>query len=85
MHSQARDKFDDIVEGKGQGLVCLLHGPPGVGKALTAECVAEYVKRPLYMVSSGDVSLPFQISIPVPLQPCLLPLSVVLTLLTISQ
>lgn len=54
VHSQERDSFDDIVEGKGQGLVCVLHGPPGVGKTLTAECVAEYVKRPLYMVSSGD-------------------------------
>ena len=56
-HSQQRDTFDDIVKGKGQGLVCVLHGPPGVGKTLTAECVAEYVKRPLYMVSSGDCEI----------------------------
>lgn len=54
-HSSTRDKFDDIVKGKGQGVVCVLHGPPGVGKTLTAECVAEYVRRPLYMVSSGDL------------------------------
>ncbi|KAM7194638.1 hypothetical protein V8F20_007830 [Naviculisporaceae sp. PSN 640] len=54
-HSQNRESFDDIVKGKGQGLVCVLHGPPGVGKTLTAECVAEYVQRPLYMVSSGDL------------------------------
>ncbi|KAK3329181.1 P-loop containing nucleoside triphosphate hydrolase protein [Apodospora peruviana] len=54
-HSQKKDSFDDIVKGKGQGLVCVLHGPPGVGKTLTAECVAEYVQRPLYMVSSGDL------------------------------
>ena len=54
VHSRERESFDDIVKGKGQGLVCVLHGPPGVGKTLTAECVAEYVKRPLYMVSSGD-------------------------------
>jgi hypothetical protein len=47
--------FDDIVKGKGQGLVMVLHGPPGVGKTLTAECVSESVRRPLYMVSSGDV------------------------------
>jgi hypothetical protein len=53
-HSQKRESFDDIVKGKGMGLVCVLHGPPGVGKTLTAECVAEFVKRPLYMVSSGD-------------------------------
>ncbi|KAI1390881.1 P-loop containing nucleoside triphosphate hydrolase protein [Hypoxylon trugodes] len=47
--------FDDIVEGKGRGLVMVLHGPPGVGKTLTAECVAESVQRPLYMVSAGDL------------------------------
>lgn len=46
--------FDDIVKGKGLRLVCVLHGPPGVGKTLTAECVAEFVKRLLYMVSSGE-------------------------------
>ncbi|KAH6651306.1 P-loop containing nucleoside triphosphate hydrolase protein [Chaetomium tenue] len=54
-HSKKRETFDDIVKGKGMGLVCVLHGPPGVGKTLTAECVAEFVKRPLYMVSSGDL------------------------------
>ncbi|KAI1860609.1 hypothetical protein JX265_009072 [Neoarthrinium moseri] len=56
-HSSEREAFDDIVKGKGQGLVCVLHGPPGVGKTLTAECVAEYVRRPLYMVSSGDLGV----------------------------
>lgn len=29
-------KMKDLVRGKGQGLVLLLHGPPGVGKTLTA-------------------------------------------------
>ncbi|KAI0107854.1 P-loop containing nucleoside triphosphate hydrolase protein [Nemania sp. FL0031] len=57
MHSKERESMDDIVSGKGQGLVCVLHGPPGVGKTLTAECVAEYVRRPLYMVSSGDLGV----------------------------
>lgn len=62
-HSQRKtdvspeDGFDDIVRGKGRGLVCVLHGPPGVGKTLTAECVAEYVQRPLFMVSSGDLGV----------------------------
>lgn len=47
--------FDDIVKGKGRGLVLVLHGPPGVGKTLTAECVAEFALRPLYIVSSGEL------------------------------
>ena len=29
-------KLDDLVAGKGAGLVALLHGPPGTGKTLTA-------------------------------------------------
>lgn len=28
--------FDDFIEGKGKGIVILLHGPPGVGKTFTA-------------------------------------------------
>ncbi|KAL2872886.1 hypothetical protein SGCOL_011975, partial [Colletotrichum sp. CLE4] len=47
--------FQDLVAGKGEGLVVLLHGPPGVGKTLTAECVAESFKKPLYMVTAGDL------------------------------
>lgn len=27
--------FDDVIKGKGKGLICVLHGPPGVGKTLT--------------------------------------------------
>ncbi|KAJ7101290.1 P-loop containing nucleoside triphosphate hydrolase protein [Mycena belliarum] len=49
------DKFDDIIKGKGRGLVTVLHGSPGVGKTLTAECIAEYSHRPLYVISSGDL------------------------------
>jgi SpoVK/Ycf46/Vps4 family AAA+-type ATPase len=29
-------QFDDLIEGKGKGLIVLLHGPPGVGKTFTA-------------------------------------------------
>lgn len=32
-----RPGIDDIIKGKGQGLVAVLHGRPGVGKTLTAE------------------------------------------------
>ena len=61
------DSFDDFIEGKGRGLVFLLQyapisrllivsltshiGPPGVGKTLTAEAIAESHKTPLYGVS----------------------------------
>ncbi|KAL8960229.1 MAG: hypothetical protein Q9193_003026 [Seirophora villosa] len=33
---QQEDSFDDLIQGKGKGLIFLLHGPPGVGKTYTA-------------------------------------------------
>ena len=61
----------DLIQGKGRGLIVLLHGSPGTGKTLTAgmspnapnptllmemtECVAEKENRPLYMVTCGDL------------------------------
>jgi hypothetical protein len=47
--------IDDIIQGKGKGLVFVLHGPPGVGKTLTAEGIAEFLRCPLYAVSAGDL------------------------------
>ncbi|KAL2840684.1 P-loop containing nucleoside triphosphate hydrolase protein [Aspergillus pseudoustus] len=47
--------FDDVVQGKGRGFIMLLSGPPGVGKTLTAESVAEVLKVPLYVLSAGDL------------------------------
>ena len=47
--------FDDFVRGKGQGLVINLFGPPGVGKTLSAEATSEHIRRPLYVVGSGDL------------------------------
>ncbi|KAL5435304.1 hypothetical protein PMIN07_006606 [Paraphaeosphaeria minitans] len=52
-----RAEFDDVIEGKGRGMIILLCGPPGVGKTLTAESVAEQMKVPLYMMSAGDLGL----------------------------
>ncbi|KAF2014018.1 P-loop containing nucleoside triphosphate hydrolase protein [Aaosphaeria arxii CBS 175.79] len=52
-----RETFDDVIEGKGRGMIILLTGPPGVGKTLTAESVAEEMKVPLYMMSAGDLGL----------------------------
>ena len=48
-------RFDDFVRGKGQGLVINLFGPPGVGKTLSAEATSEHLRRPLYVVGSGDL------------------------------
>ncbi|KAF4820558.1 ATP-dependent zinc metalloprotease FtsH [Colletotrichum siamense] len=56
-HSSQDDGFDDIISGKGKGIVCLFSGPPGSGKTLTAEAVAEITKRPLYSVSAGDLGI----------------------------
>ncbi|KAL8703254.1 MAG: hypothetical protein Q9201_003560 [Fulgogasparrea decipioides] len=55
-HAQMADqRTPDLVEGKGNGLVILLHGPPGVGKSLTAECVAKATSKPLLTVGVADI------------------------------
>jgi len=51
----AAETIDDVVQGKGKGLVFVLHGPPGVGKTLTGEGIAEFLKCPLYAVSAGEL------------------------------
>lgn len=50
-----KDTFDDIISGKGKGIIMLLSGGPGIGKTLTAESVAEEMKVPLYIMSAGDL------------------------------
>ncbi|KAK8112661.1 hypothetical protein PG984_013187 [Apiospora sp. TS-2023a] len=47
----------DLVRGKGQGLIVLLHGPPGSGKTSTAETIAAHTRRPLYSITCGDLGL----------------------------
>ncbi|KAJ5723737.1 hypothetical protein N7488_001772 [Penicillium malachiteum] len=49
------NSFDDVIKGKGRSIIMLLQGPPGVGKTLTAESIAEVMKVPLYVLSAGDV------------------------------
>lgn len=51
------DKFKDYVDNKGLGLLFLLHGPPGVGKTLTAEATSELLEKPLYIINVGDLDL----------------------------
>ncbi|KAJ5835805.1 hypothetical protein N7447_001831 [Penicillium robsamsonii] len=47
--------FDDIIEGKGMGIIMLLVGQPGTGKTLTAEAIADKVRKPLYVLSAGEL------------------------------
>ncbi|KAF3911588.1 hypothetical protein ABW21_db0208481 [Orbilia brochopaga] len=54
-HITNESHFDDFVEGKGKGLISVLHGAPGLGKTMTAETVAEYTRSPLYTVSAGSL------------------------------
>ena len=51
----SQSTFDDFIQGKGKGIVMLLSGPPGVGKTLTAESVAETMRCPLYSMSAGEL------------------------------
>lgn len=50
-----RAAFDDVISGKGRGVIMLLSGPPGVGKTLTAEAVSEYMHCPLHSLTSGEL------------------------------
>ncbi|KAI9162830.1 ATPase family AAA domain-containing protein [Paramyrothecium foliicola] len=45
----------DLIAGKGNGLIILLHGGPGTGKTYTAESVADYARKPLFRVTCGDI------------------------------
>lgn len=56
-HQSYRNDMDDLIEGKGRGILVLLCGPPGVGKTLTAESVAEKMKVPLFALTAGDLGL----------------------------
>lgn len=45
----------DVIANKGAASIFLLHGPPGCGKTLTAEAIAELLECPLYVVTAGDL------------------------------
>jgi hypothetical protein len=47
--------FTDFIAEKGGGMIFLLHGPPGGGKTLTAEAIADLLQRPLYAISVGEL------------------------------
>lgn len=35
----------DFIQNKGEGQIFLLHGPSGVGKTYTAECIAKFTGK----------------------------------------
>jgi len=45
----------DIIRGKGRGIIILLQGAPGVGKTATAEAVAHHYHRPLFSLTCADL------------------------------
>jgi hypothetical protein len=47
--------YNDFIDGKGLGKVILLHGPSGVGKTFTVECLAQDMGRPLLALTAGDI------------------------------
>ncbi|OAA70388.1 ATPase, AAA-type, core [Cordyceps fumosorosea ARSEF 2679] len=53
--NHASRTVDDVIQGKGKGLVTVLHGAPGTGKTLTAEGISELLRCPLYVASAGEL------------------------------
>ncbi|RKL45098.1 hypothetical protein BFJ72_g3748 [Fusarium proliferatum] len=51
------DQTTDLIQGKGNGLIILLHGGPGTGKTFTAESVAELAEKPLFCVTCSDIGI----------------------------
>ncbi|QGA16033.1 hypothetical protein EYB26_003700 [Talaromyces marneffei] len=47
----------DLLKNKGNGVIILLHGVPGVGKTSTAECAAISNRKPLLPITCGDLGL----------------------------
>ncbi|KAF2143537.1 uncharacterized protein K452DRAFT_224609, partial [Aplosporella prunicola CBS 121167] len=56
-----KNQFDDVIEGKGKKMqeerriIMLLEGSPGVGKTLTAEALADRIRKPLYAISVAEL------------------------------
>ncbi|RSM07893.1 hypothetical protein CDV31_008385 [Fusarium ambrosium] len=58
IHKPSKQKQPWLPSGptiKGDGLTILLYGQPGVGKSYTAECIAQYTRRPLLSLDTSDL------------------------------
>jgi len=53
--SHKEEMFGDVIAGKHGGMVIMASGSTGVGKTLTAEVLAEYTERPLYVMELGEL------------------------------
>ncbi|KAJ4407660.1 hypothetical protein N0V82_009862 [Gnomoniopsis sp. IMI 355080] len=53
--AQLKEDSKNNFRGKGKGLTFLLHGPPGVGKTMLAECLSEDNESPLYRINLGQL------------------------------
>jgi hypothetical protein len=53
--SRKEEMFGDVIAGKHGGMVVMACGTTGVGKTLTAEVLAEYTERPLYVLELGEL------------------------------
>lgn len=42
VHAHDQLNFDDVIKGKGKGMIFLLHGAPGTGKTLTAGMIFKW-------------------------------------------
>ena len=57
LSTEVRAALDGVVRGvnAGQRAVILLHGPPGTGKSMTAQCLAGSLGRPLYRMEGAQL------------------------------
>ncbi|KAB5578162.1 P-loop containing nucleoside triphosphate hydrolase protein [Coniochaeta sp. 2T2.1] len=56
-HDHTKSQVEDVIVGKGCGLIVLLSGPPGTGKTLMAEAVADRTHRPLFYLQAEDLGI----------------------------
>jgi hypothetical protein len=50
----------DIIDEKHGGMIILAHGQPGIGKTSTSEVYAEYIERPLYVLTLSELGTEVQ-------------------------